>query len=480
MSNSKAQPRIRVVQWTTGKVATQSIKAILERPNLELVGLYAWSPEKAGKDVGELIGLGRTLGIQATHDIDALIALQPDVVAYMPLHPDVSHMAKLLHAGIDVVTTASFITGRGYGAEAKKILEDAALAGGASLFGSGINPGWVDSWVASASSACKEVNLVRITESFNIGMWAGDANQDVIGWGRPANDPGHAADLEKATLPFGDAVEAVAHMFDFTLDEVRCETEFAHATQDLDLPGRPVKKGTVAGVVARWLGIAGGVPVIELNAQWTLSDDITPPWDIGMAYNIEIRGTPQIKLRAEVLPDDMSLPMEELIATGFIITALPVVNAIPAVFAARPGIVTYADLRPITSVLRPGKDRTLSALALREETPSIAPKAVLAADGAVNAEGTWNVTIKGPTGPQHTVLVLERSGDGWTGTQSGQGQSSPILEVKLDGSAVSWVNIVTKPMKLKVEFKGTIDGATMSGKAKAGFMGSFPFTATKA
>lgn len=233
---------LRIVQWTTGKVATQSAKAILDRDDLELVGLYAYSKEKVGQDVGDLINLGRKTGIKATDDVDALLALQPDCIAYMPLHPDVDMMARLLRAGVNIVTTASFITGRGYGEAARKQLEEAAQAGGVSLFGSGINPGWVDALVANASSLCRDVNLVRVTESFNIGMWAGDANQDVIGWGRPANDPVHPADLEKATLPFGDAVEAIAKMFKFELDDIRCEAEFAHATMDLDIPGRPVKK----------------------------------------------------------------------------------------------------------------------------------------------------------------------------------------------------------------------------------------------
>lgn len=344
---------LRIVQWTTGKVATQSAKAILDRPDLELVGLYAFTPEKVGQDVGDLIKLGRKTGIKATDDIDALLALRPDCIVYMPLHPNVDEMARLLRAGVNVVTTASFITGRGYGEPARKQLEDAAQAGGASLFGSGINPGWVDALVATASSVCRDVNLVRVTESFNIGMWAGDANQDVIGWGREAHDPQHPKDLEQATLPFGDAVEAIAKMFKFTLDDIRCETQFAHATADLDIPGRTVKKGQVAGVLARWLGIAGGAPVIELNAQWTISTDIEPAWDIAGAYLIEVNGTPQLKLRADVLPADFTLPLEELIATGFVITAMPVVNAIASVVAARPGIVTYADLPPITANLRP-------------------------------------------------------------------------------------------------------------------------------
>src|SRR5205823_77967 len=94
-------------------------------------------------------------------------------------------------------------------------------------------------------------------------------------------------------------------------------------------------------------------------------------------------------------------------------------------------------------------------------------------------EGTWNLVVKGPTGPQPTVLVLERTGDTFTGTQSGQGNTSTVTDVQVDGNKVSWVNHVTKPIKLKATFTGEITGDSMSGKVKAGFFGSFPFSATK-
>lgn len=470
---------LRVVQWTTGKVAREAIKAILDRPNLELVGVYAYSKEKSGQDVGDLAKLGRKLGIAATHDIDALIALKPDCVVYMPLHPDVEQLARLLRAGINVATTASFMTGRGYGEDARKKLEDAAQAGKASLFGSGINPGWVDNLTAAASSLCREVNQIRIVESFNIGPWAGDANQDELGWGRPAGDASHAKDVERATLPFGDAVEAIAALFKYKLDDVRCEVEFAHATQDLDVPGRLVKKGTVAGIMAKWLGIASGHPVIEATVQWCVGDEIEPAWEIAMAYRIEVNGTPQIKLRVEVLPEDLSLPIEELMTIGFMFPATPVVNAIHAVVGARPGIVTYADLPPMTSVLRPKALKASVTPLVEAPEPSVqwAPSST---DAATSIEGKWHVTVKGPTGPQATELLIQRVDGKLSGTQSGQGMTSPIVDLTLDGSKIRWVNHVTKPMKLKVEFTGDIQGSTMTGKCKAGFMGSYKFTAIKA
>lgn len=336
---------IRVVQWTTGNVARQSLAAVVERPGLELVGVYAHSKEKAGRDAGELAGLGRPIGVAATGDIEEIIALAPDCVLYMPLHPDIEHLTRLLRAGINVLTTASFLTGRAYGDAARTALEEAALAGGASLFGSGVNPGYADQLAAVASGVCRKVDYVKVHESFDIGLWAGDANQDGLGWGRPAGDPGHADDVAEATAPFGDAVEALAELLGIAVDDVRCEVGFAHAAKDLDLPGRPVARGTVAGLDVRWIGVRSGADVVESHVRWTVTGELDPAWEVAMAYLIEIHGHPRVDLRVEVLPQDMeSMSLEEMLAIGSVITAMPVVNAVPAVVAARPGIVTYADL----------------------------------------------------------------------------------------------------------------------------------------
>ncbi len=114
-SASVTNAPIRLVQWTTGNISCEAVKGILERPGLELVGVYAYSADKVGKDLGELCGLDRRLGVAATNDIDEILALKPDCVVYMPLHPDIDHLETLLRAGINVATTAHFMTGRAYG-----------------------------------------------------------------------------------------------------------------------------------------------------------------------------------------------------------------------------------------------------------------------------------------------------------------------------------------------------------------------------
>lgn len=345
---------LRLVQWTTGNISREAVKGILERPDrFELVGVFAYSEDKVGKDLGELCGLDRVLGVVATNDIAEIIALEPDCVVHMPLHPNVDHMVQLLRAGINIATTAHFMSGRAYGEEDRARLQAAAVEGGASLFGSGINPGYAQYLAATATNVCRSVNHVRIVESFDIGSWAADANQDEIGWGRPAGDPGHAADIEHATIPFGDTCEALAGMLDLELDDIRCDVEFAHAVRDLDVPGRDVRTGSVAGVYARWIGSAAGHDVVECAVRWTVSPYIEPSWEIAMAYQIEVRGYPNVTVRAEVLPDIGSMSMDEMVGMGSVITAMPLVHAIPSVVAARPGIVGYEDLTSVSSRLVP-------------------------------------------------------------------------------------------------------------------------------
>src|SRR5258708_38510296 len=96
--------KLRVVQWTTGKVGKLAARAILDDPRLELVGLYAHSPGKVGTDAGKLIGRPKT-GIKATDSLDELLALKPDTVLYAPFEADLDQAIRILENGADIVST---------------------------------------------------------------------------------------------------------------------------------------------------------------------------------------------------------------------------------------------------------------------------------------------------------------------------------------------------------------------------------------
>lgn len=342
---------LRVVQWTTGNIARQTVRAVLARDDLELVGVFAYSADKGGVDVGELCHLGHAVGVAATDDIEELLALRPDCVIYTPLHPDIEHLTRLLSAGINVVTTSEILTGRTLPDSARAAIEDACAGGGATLLGTGMNPGWVQLLAGVAAGIGLGVRHVRVTESVDVSLFAGDANFDAFGWGRPANDPGHVADVENATRTFSEGAEVLARILGVDSPELRCTVGFAHTLADLDLPGRPVGAGTVAGIDIVWDVLTGGRPVAQLQSRFVLTAKLDTGWTVEHGYKVEVDGDPRVVVKLEIWPDldDLAqLTAEAMHAIGMRISGVPAVNAIPAVCAAAPGIRTYADI-PVPS-----------------------------------------------------------------------------------------------------------------------------------
>jgi hypothetical protein len=131
--------KLRVIQWNTGKVGKLALRAILDDPRLELVGVFAHSPDKTGKDAGELCGRPAT-GITATDDIDALIALGADSVLYTPFEGNVDHAVRLLEGGMDVVSTNLFLHSGGVQGEVRERLEAAAQQAAARSTSPGSTP----------------------------------------------------------------------------------------------------------------------------------------------------------------------------------------------------------------------------------------------------------------------------------------------------------------------------------------------------
>ena len=119
---------LRVVQWTTGRTGAAAVRAMAVHPALQLVGCFAWSADKIGRDVGALCGID-PIGVLATDDVDALLALQPDCVSYMPYRPDFDHVVRILESGCNIVTTMYMLAGSGYGSDARDRIADAAERG---------------------------------------------------------------------------------------------------------------------------------------------------------------------------------------------------------------------------------------------------------------------------------------------------------------------------------------------------------------
>jgi hypothetical protein len=335
----------RIVQWTTGNVGKKSIHAIAANSTLELVGCYAWSPDKVGRDAGELCGI-EPLGVKATNDVDALLALEPDCVVYNPMFADVDELVRILTAGVNVVATAGFITGHFLGDGRERIAE-ACRQGGSTIFGSGINPGFIQLFAIVSAGLSDRVDKISTLEAVDTTIYNSPATEIPMGFGYPIDQPNLPAITEKGSGVFRDGVLLVADALGIDLDEVRCEIEYAQTTEDLHLPGDwTIAKGCVAGIDVRWKGVLGDREVIEIGGRWRKGQSLDPDWPLEMGYTVEIQGRPTIKTTLSFLPppDFEGQTLDDYIMLGLTITAMPAIAAIPAVVAAPPGIATYTDL----------------------------------------------------------------------------------------------------------------------------------------
>lgn len=335
---------IRVVQWTTGNVGRQSVQAVAANPVYELVGCFAWADDKVGRDVGELCGI-HPLGVSATNDVDALLALAPDVVLYNPMWHDTDEVVRILEAGVNVVSTAAFITGTGLGADRDRIVA-ACEQGGVTMMGTGISPGFVHLLAIVAAGISDRVDKVTVSEQADSTYYDSPDTERPAGFGRPIDDPELQSMTAEGTAVFGEALAMVADALGVELDEITCEAEYAQTTEDLDLGSWTIPAGCVAGIDARWRGFVGGRDVVEMRVCWKKGTTLEPDWPIEQGHVIEIAGRPTVTVRLEFLPppDFEAETMEDFMVIGHIITALPAVNAIPRVVAAPPGVVTYTDL----------------------------------------------------------------------------------------------------------------------------------------
>jgi len=341
----------RIVQWTTGNVGKSSVEAIAANPTLDLIGCYAWSKDKVGRDAGELAGI-EPLGVKATNDVDALLALKPDCIVYNPMWIDVDELVKILSAGINVVSSASFITGHNLEAGRDRI-EEACRQGGSTMFGSGVSPGFAELLAIVAANGCARVDKVIVAEASDTTFYDSPDTETPCGFGMPIDDPNLQPMMSKGTAIFAEAVRLVADAIGVELDEIVCEAEYAQTTEDVVMESWTIKAGCVAGVFASWQGRVGGKTVVDLNVRWRKGQTLDPDWKVeGDPWKITIEGLPTVTMQVGFLPPpdliEKATSMADFMALGHIIVAMPPIHAIPAVVAAPPGIVTYNDL-PLTT-----------------------------------------------------------------------------------------------------------------------------------
>jgi hypothetical protein len=347
---------LRVLVWGTGNVGRHAVAGVVARPDLELAGVWVSGPTKAGKDAGELAGLGRALGVRATDDRQAVLELAPDCVVHTAMADNrigeaLDDLALLLGAGINVVSSGPVFLQYPEGVVPPEMVEPvrrAAEAGGASLWVNGIDPGFAnDALPLALSGVCERIDEVRCLEVLNYATYDQPMVLfDIMGFGRPPDDVPMLLQPGVLTMAWGSVVHQLAAGLGVELDGVEEFYERALAPDTFPVSSGTIDKGTVAGLHFEVRGMRAGKAVVVLEHVTRLRDDISPDWPqpAGQGcYRVVVRGEPNYTLDLQLVGSD-----GDHNTAGLKATAMRLVNAVPAVVAAPPGLLSALDLPLIT------------------------------------------------------------------------------------------------------------------------------------
>jgi len=340
--------RFRVAQWATGNIGARAMRAVIEHPAMDLVGVYVHSSDKAGRDAGELCGVAAT-GVLATDDPEEVAALGADCVLYMPQGCDFEALSRLLSSGSNVVTTrGEFHRPASMDPARRAQIEAACDRGGASIHSTGSSPGFISEAVPLVlASLQRRLDRVVIDEFADLSRRPSpELLFDRMGFGREpaAFDPGR---WSHGAASFGPSLAMVADALGLPLEAVQAGGEVAVARRQTTIAAGTIEAGTVAAQRMIVSGMRRGRPLLQFRATWYCTGDLDPPWELrATGWRVAVDGdTPlDVDLRLDV-------PIERMGELSPNFTANRAVNAVPAVCAAAPGIRTSVELPQIVPIL---------------------------------------------------------------------------------------------------------------------------------
>ncbi|HZP31329.1 MAG TPA: dihydrodipicolinate reductase [Acidimicrobiia bacterium] len=346
-------PSLRVAVWSTGWVGSIAVQTIARRPDLDLVGVWVHSPEKVGQDAGTLTG-GAPLGIAATGDASALLALQPDCVCYAASDGGVGDGAlddyeRMLEAGVNVVTvsTPGLVYPPAYDAATRARLAAAARRGGATLYASGIEPGFAgDQLALTLLTMSRSIRSVRAQEIFLYDRYPVRFTMfEVFGFGQAMDHRPIMALPGVQSGTWGPVVRMVAAGLGVELDGLRETYEREPTSRRLEVASGVVEPGTVGAIRMETIGVVDGRDAIVVEHVNRMAPDVAPHWPSAArdgTYRIVVDGDPSLQCELTVGASPETASDE-----GMVATTMRIVNAIPLVCAAPPGLVSSLDL-PLT------------------------------------------------------------------------------------------------------------------------------------
>lgn len=343
---------LKVIQWSTGNVGRYALRAIVGHPELELVGLFVSNQAKEGKDAGELCGI-EPVGIQATRDVDALLALDADCVCYTAdagMRPGdaIEDMARILASGKNVVSCSmvGLVHPTTLNDLFTKRLSDACEAGGTSFLTSGIDPGFANDTLPLVLSGLSEHwSEIRIQEIINYATYnQPETIVEIMGFGKPLDHTPVLLAPGMLSFAWGGTLRLLAEGVGLELDEIREVHERRPAVKPIQIGPYLVEEGTTAALRFEVQGIVGGRPALVVEHVTRLDDELAPEWPKGNgSYRVLIEGVPSMHVEYE-FEDEHG----DHAVGGVVLTATRIVNAIPAVCGAPSGLLSALDLPMIT------------------------------------------------------------------------------------------------------------------------------------
>jgi hypothetical protein len=348
---------LRIIQWGTGAVGKEALAAVLDpRSGLELAGVKVYSENKDGVDAGVLIGR-EPVGITASADVDRVLAIDADAVVYTPRLTDVDEVCAILASGKNVVTTAFLFHPDRIRPADRDRVQAACLAGNTSVHGCGLNPGNLSGALPLAlTGMSRTIDKLTLQERADWSVYDSTAiTFDNMRFGQPVDEISVTANdfLAFNSSIFTEQVWLLADALRAGIDEVTATVEAVAAEHDHQIFDHLLRAGTTAGQRWNWVGRRGGAPLVEIETLWTVGNEYPKHWPKPQhGWTLTIEGDPSMRTHFLSLASfSRDASMLEHVNSANVATAMQVLNAVPAVWAAAAGFATTASLPQVRSLI---------------------------------------------------------------------------------------------------------------------------------
>jgi hypothetical protein len=344
---------IRVAQVGTGNAGRLTLRQLIADDRFELVAVGVSTPEKVGKDAGELACLDVTTGVTAVGDLDAVIAAEPECVVYCAMGDTrpveaTNDVCRLLRSGIDVVGSAPGTLQYPWETMPAKVIEKveaSARAGNATVYVTGVDPGFASDLIPLAlASTCQHIEQIRCYELADYATYDGaEVMFELMGFGKPLTQTPLLFLPGVLSLAWGTAIRMMAAGLGIEVDEIVEDWEAEPAPETYDIAAGRIEQGTIAALKFSISGKLAGHPAIVVEHVTRTRDDLRPDWARpcagGGSYRVEITGEPSYVV--DLVPSSKHGDHNH---AAIVAACGRIVNSIPDVRAAAPGIRTTLDL----------------------------------------------------------------------------------------------------------------------------------------